>query len=725
MRTFLRVAYQRLCTRPGLRFALGASAMFAAAAGTLAAQQDVVLAPATQSPARAPERFERVLWVGDVGAQASKAKQLGFTAVQVGRGVDPTPVREAGLGYYLDQPIGKGVLELRDEQWHPLAQKYEQTRDPAMLVRPGCYLGKGVLEQAARDAAAEAIRVTGAGLRFVALADEASATRHDAPLDTCACADCLAAFRKFAQRRYRTIAACNDALGTQWASFDDLVPMSTDQVRRRELGDTVLPRNLRPFALRQQFVDEQFAFAVQSIAGAVQRAVPGVPVGLTGLPAPGAFGGNDYSRLLAGLTLAEPYDFGGASELAISLLPAGGHRYSTLFAPEPDSAAAQVPLARYLRSRFAWMAAHGYAGVVVWNDASVMAADGTASPFGAAVREASTRLATELDACAGAAIEASQCWVLESQASVRAWWMLDSARDGMTWVRRLSSYEMTHSTSQASRRAWIQLLQDLGQQPRFVGEQGLAERLLQEKPRCLILPACIALEDRAAQAIQNYVKAGGTVLADHSTGLYDADLALRPAGALDALFGIEQRSLRWDDLLVREGRSVGNEVMPLAEQQLQGRLGERRRNGDAFLENHEGRGHAFYLNAPVCDYTRFRLEESAVERARDLRRRVRAVLQQAGIDPPCDVRGQGLPTCVERVALRLRDGRSVLVIRLNALEAPELMQRLGKDGALAITVELPRERHLRHLGGDDLGTAAKFELRLDPWGALFLEDVPR
>jgi hypothetical protein len=701
----------------GARLAMVVGTMIALASPLLRAQQEVAPTP--------PQRFERVLWATDAARSAAATKQLGYTAVQLGRGGDPAPLLEAGLGYYLDQPVGKGVLELRDEQWQPLLQKYEKSRDPSVLVRPGCYVVAGVAERLATEAAAEATRVAGPGLRFVALADEASATRHDAPLDTCSCAECLAAFRRFAQRRYRTIAACNDALGTQWASFGDLVPMSTDQVRRRELGDSVLPRNLRPFSLRQQFVDEQFAVAVHTIAAAVQSAVPGVPVGLTGLPAPAAFGGNDYARLLPGLTLAEPYDFGGACELAVNLLPAGAHRYSTLFAPEAGSAAASVPLARYVRARFASMAAHGLAGVVVWNDATVIAADGKATPFGAAVREAGERLAAELDACAGAAIESSQCWVVESQASVRAWWMLDSVRDGMTWVRRLSSYETTHSTSQAARQGWIHLLQDLGQQPRFVGELALPERLLQEQPRCLILPAAIALEDRAVQAILSYVRAGGTVLADHSVALYDADLALRESGGLDQLFGIEQRSLRWEDLLVREGRSVASDAMPLAEQHLQGRLGERRRDGDAFLESHDGRGHAVYLNAPVCDYSRIRLDESAVERARDLRRRVRAVLQQAGIDPPCDVRGPGLPTCVERVALRLRDGRSVLAIRLNALDAPELMLRLGKDGACAVTVELPRVRHLRHLGGEDLGTATKFELRLDPFGALFLEDVPR
>jgi hypothetical protein len=683
----------------------------------------VPLAAQAQEQAPAPQkplRFERVLWCRDGAAVAGPVKDLGYTAVQLGRGNDPAPLVAAGLGYYLDQPIGKGVFELRDEQWQPIAQAYERTRDPAVLVRPGCFATDGLVASLAADAAAEARRVAGPGLRFVALADEASATRHDAPLDT-------EAFRKFVARRFRTVDALNEALGTQFASLPDVVAMTTDQVRRRELGDTTLPRNLRPFALRQQFVDEQFAAAVQQVARAVQQAVPGVPVGLTGLPAPSAFGGNHPGLLLASLSLAEPYDFGGAVELAVNLLPEGGHRYTTLFPPAADAPAASVPLVKLLRAQFASMAAHGLAGVVVWNDENVMTATGEATPFGRAVQQACTTLAAPLDACAGAALQAGPCWVLESPASVRAWWMLDSAKDGMTWVRRLSSYEAKHSTSQAARLGWIRLLQDLGLQPHFVAEAGLPERLLQERPRCLVLPAAIALDDRTVQAIHSYVRAGGTVLADHTAGLYDGDLLLRPAGGLDELFGIQQRSLRWDDLLVREGSggSTKSPQLPLAERALQGRLGERRDEGHVFLEGRTGRGRAVYLNAPVCDYPALRLDLGQVDKARELRRRVRAVLQQAGAEPPCDVRGAGLPTCIERVPLRLRDGRSVLAIRVHALDDPALLLRLGKDGGIDITVELPRERHLRHLGGDDLGIQAKFELRLDPFSALFLEDVPR
>jgi hypothetical protein len=42
-------------------------------------------------------------------------------------------------------------------------------------------------------------------------------------------------------------------------------------------------------------------------------------------------------------------------------------------------------------------------------------------------------------------------------------------------------------------------------------------------------------------------------------------------------------------------------------------------------------------------------------------------------------------------------------------------------GPCPILLEWPRPHRLRRLGGEDLGTAARFELMLDPCGALFLE----
>lgn len=676
--------------------------------------------PAPVSQPAAPARFERVLWCADTALGPELAKRLGFTAVQLGRGADPAPLRALGLSFYLDQPIGKGLLELRDDDWRPVAQGFERDRDAAALRRPTCFAAPSVVEAAAAAAAAEARRVHGPGLLFVALADEPSATRHDAPSDSCRCEHCLAAFRRYLGERFGTVERVNEAFGSHFASLEAAVPLATDQVRRRELGDRLLPADLRAWSIWLDFVDAQYAGAAYEIGRLVGAAAPHTPIGLTGQSAPAAFGGNDPALLYPWQTVVEPYDIGGAVELALGMAPTGAHRYRTLQAPtcEPRQ------LVERVRAEFADMACHGLAGVVVWNDAAIAAGDGEASPFGSAVRAAWRALGPTLDACAGARLEPSSIWVVESQASVRAWWMLDSAGDGMTWPRRLASYEATHSTSQAARRGWVKLLRDLGCQPRFVPEQWLAGRLLLDKPRCVVLPATLALGDRATQALDTYVRAGGTLLADHSTALYDDQLRRRERGGLDRLFGVEQRSLANADLLVLEGEArlrAGADAPP-AERGLRGAMSDRGDDTDRFLEHAHGRGRTYYLNVPVAAYASWRLDEQRVAAATSVRRAVRAALGRCGVAPPCEVRGEGLPTCVERVVLRLRDGRRVVAVRLDLGDRPELLHTIAARGATPVEVQWPEEVEVKRLGADAAPVrAARTEAQLDPFGALWFE----
>lgn len=704
-----------------LAWLLFAMLALAVASPSLAAQD-------TATSTKAPQRFERILWCSDAEAGPKLARSAGYTAVQLGRGGDASKLRSLGLRFYLDQPIGKGLLELRDSQWQPVVQAFERDRDASALVRPTCFATPDLLEDAAAKAAREARRVGTVGMLFVALADEASSTRHNAPLDTCQCEHCLRDFRAFVQRRFPDIEALNDALGTHYASFDIAVPVSTDQLRRRELGEQQLPADLRPFSLWLDFVDEQFAAGVRKIQQRVAIAVPGVPVGLTGLAVPGPFGGHDYHRLLRGHSLGEPYDIGGSIELARSMLPKSAHRYATLIPPAADTPASKVPINEYVRARLHAMASQGMAGVVVWNDKTVQRpakVDGdkpTESPFGRAVRLAFEQHAAEFDALAGAEVVPGPVWVVESQPSVRAWWMVDSATDGMTWVRRLASYEETHSTSQAARLGWIRLLQDIGQQPHFVSDRSLATRLLTERPRCVVLPATLALSDRTVQALGVYVRNGGYLLADHSTAIYDQHLKRREAGGLDGLFGIERRSLAWNDLLVREGKSTSRESgLPAAERLLRGELAQQERDSDRFLERSVGRGRAFYLNTPVVAYSDWRLDPRMVGPARELRRRVRGALQRARVLPPCEVQGKGLPTCIERVPLRLRDGRRVVAVRVNALDRPSVLRQIAKNGPVEIELIWPRAQPLRELRGKDHGKVSRCTTTLDPFGAVFFE----
>jgi hypothetical protein len=274
----------------------------------------------------------------------------------------------------------------------------------------------------------------------------------------------------------------------------------------------------------------------------------------------------------------------------------------------------------------------------------------------------------------------------------------------------------------------VQLLRDLGLQPRFVAEDDLCERLLREQPRCLVLAAAIALSERTCRAIAAYVQAGGTLLADHTPALYDEHLVRRAQGQLDEVFGIQRRSLRWDDLLVRQGEGQDRVRLAsgahVAESGLHGATSERHGDHQVFLERQHGRGRAVCLNLAVCDYDRIRLQQGAINAALDLRTRVRQVMMAASVEPPFEVRGNGLPTCLERVVLRCAGDRRVFVARVNALQNPAVPQAMAQRGSLPVTVSLPQPMRVRVLGHSEvLGPADRFDLSLDPWTGLFLEQL--
>src|SRR5262249_27692890 len=156
---------------------------------------------------------------------------------------------------------------------------------------------------------------------------------------------------------------------------------------------------------------------------------------------------------------------------------------------------------------------------------------------------------------AGAVLERSPVWIVESQPAVQAHWMLDSADDGATWGRRLASYEEEHSTSLAARASWMRLGEGPRPQPRFGPAGQLRGQLRQQAPKVLVLAACLALSDAAVPAIADYVQRGGVAVADGMLAFYDEHLRRRDRPALDAVFGLAVRAVpERSALLVHEGK---------------------------------------------------------------------------------------------------------------------------------------------------------------------------
>ncbi|MBK8978149.1 MAG: hypothetical protein IPM29_19765 [Planctomycetes bacterium] len=688
----------------------------------------VLVATAPPAPAQRRPRFDAVLWRH--GAEPwdeafhSAARALGFTAVSATAAEAVAPARAVGLGFYTDQLAGKGVLELRDSQWQPWFDRYWQTRDPDLLVRPTCLADQAVIASMLGVIEARLAAALPAGPRFASLADEASATRHANPLDICGSDAFRTAFRDWLRARSGgDIAALDARWGTTCRSFDEVLPVTTAQIRGRELQLATLPGNLSPWSDQLEFTDELFAAAVGAGLAKARELAPELPCGLFGIPQPSAFGGHDFFRLLPAMSAYEVYDIGGARDLADCFAAPAALRVVTVFPPHDGDPEGLT------RARVADAIAHGTDALIVWSAGDVLDAARRPSAFGRAVGDALGDLGRAAEAFAGARIVRDPIWIVESQPALRAHWMLDSAGDGRTWPRRFSSYEAEHGTPAQARRSWLRLFNDLGFQPRFVDARALPaelERGASAAPRLCVLAACLALDDAAVAALRAYAERGGVLLADHGPALYDGSLHLRERGALDDVFGITSRSLAWSDQLVRNARGADAHRLPsgvaLAERGLRGLLGERTDGADLVqIEASCGRGRAFYLNLAACEYASLRLVPERVAAAAELRRRVRRVLDACGARPRALVRGPGLPTCLETLHLRGADGARLCAVRVAALDAPELLRTLAADGPRPVELRLPfRARAIDLRDGRELGTGDRLDLRLDPFGALLL-----
>jgi len=128
-----------------------------------------------------------------------------------------------------------------------------------------------------------------------------------------------------------------------------------------------------------------------------------------------------------------------------------------------------------------------------------------------------------------------------SHPSIQASWVMDVVPHGGSWPNRSSSLDNGNQTAARNRVAWMKILEDCGYQYNVVtSDQVAAGALEKERYRVLILDRTIAMSDAEAAAIRRFVAQGGTVIADHLTGVLDEHGKGRPKGALDDLFGIQR-----------------------------------------------------------------------------------------------------------------------------------------------------------------------------------------
>jgi hypothetical protein len=329
----------------------------------------------------------------------------------------------------------------------------------------------------------------------------------------------LAAFRDWLRPQYGSLGALNRQWGTDFATWDEVVPQGTTSAMARE------DSNFSAWSDFKAFMDAAFARALAAGTRAVRAADPTALAAIEGAQIPG-WGGYDYSRLAHAVDAIE--------------ISGAGHNIEIIRALNPRIVALSTASGGGDADRHGiWeMLLRGTRGLVLWDDSgAIVDAAGQTGPSGQALAP----LFAELRGGLAAQIMASRPFtdgvaILYSPASFRIQWLLDQRGQRDAWTMRGSEAENEDNAVRAALRRAAFATARMGLQPRYVSSEGVERGVLRDGDlRALILPHAIALSDAEAAEIRAFVASGGVVIADGMPGRFDGHGRQLPAPALQGM----------------------------------------------------------------------------------------------------------------------------------------------------------------------------------------------
>ena len=441
--------------------------------------------------------YRTVLWMGGQVEKhkdqwpliAQRMKEMGINTGMGNRDAPPQHIIDSGFGYYVENIVNKGLcLKFSSSvtNWSKFVDEWSKTRSADAFVRDYCFddpkwLGS-VTDIMSKAAAAHAA----AKPLMYDLRDELSVTISANPFDYDFSPLALAGFRDWLKTQYADLAALNAQWDTEFKTWDDVMPFSTDQIKRRMVTGEKHPQgepdwsklkgikfdpaeavknpvrwNFSPWCDHRTYMDLSLARTLGKLRDAARAKDPHTPVGIEGLQMPSAFGGYDLWRLSQVLDWAEPYDVGNSREILGSFME-GKPMVCTVFEKDTDHA----------KRRLWHLLLLGDRGCIVWWSEDVIDWTKPDLPLTDKAKALAPVLKEMQSPLAKLFILAKREWdpiaIHYSQPSIQVAWLLESCADGKTWPRRFSSYESTHNQHAQVRNSWLKLLQDLGYSPRFV-----------------------------------------------------------------------------------------------------------------------------------------------------------------------------------------------------------------------------------------------------------------
>ncbi len=436
-------------------------------------------------------------------------------------------------------------------------------------------------------------------------------------VDLCTSPTCLAAFRAELERRYKSLDTLNAAWGTKYASWNDAVPATFDEIK-----DT--PEHWPRWADHRLYMDRVLTRAHALGREAIRRADPGARVGFDGVFTLNSWHGYDFYQLCRACDMVQVY----------ACRPPQIEYLRSWKQPDAIVGAWYNNTGNYdevSAKRLGWdLLFHHFNSSWYW----------TSYNTGPALLFPDLRAAPQFK------------WMQESHAEIMGGigkLLLNARReqDGIAIHYSQASVHagtLTGRTHSQAQLGFAKLVEDLGLQYDMLSYEQIEQGGL-AKYKALLMPAVTAISPAEVEAIRRFVEAGGLVIADTTPGILDDHCQLTQPGLLDALFGVSRSGLpqKAESEQIKVDAEGLKAELPLAAfakdlKPAGAKPWATAGTTPAVLVNRAGKGHTVLLNTPIEQYGG--LHSSGDTRA--VRQVTSRLLDLVGIRPRVRVTAEGL-----------------------------------------------------------------------------------
>lgn len=510
---------------------------------------------------------------------------------------------------------------------------YVRTRDKSLLVREYCFNDPAYQEQIRQELKEMLFDWVPFSPLSYYIYEEPSLTCYGDSVDICFSRHCMSRMRLWLKDQYGSLDALNFQWGTDFATWDEVIPDDTYEAQRRG--------NYASWADHRTFMEHTYAEHFRSVLEELRKYDSQGIVLNSGTQISGAHNGTDYSRMNLYTEHLNAYTGGNQLDFHRSFNPnlkiSGGAGYGVL---------GKDVLFNFYSNLFKGANAGSY---IFW-EYSTLNPDLRLCQSGKDMQAGFEELRGQgIGRLVGTGTpENNGIAIHYSYPSIHGSWIVD----GEIQERVTYHASETFDHYQANRDGWVTILRDSGLQFDFIAYSDIEEgELIKKGYRTLVLPMSLALSDREVEQIRAFVQQGGIVIADALPAVMDGHTTFRSPRELADVFGIEAHQVSRDDVVAMSGEPTLSLTGASALADRDGR--------PAVLHNRFGDGQAFLLNYFLHEYPEDKLEG----RNEDDLNRMKTLLDAAGIGPTVKITRQD-GTAVEDVSSYLFNNGSTILLGL-------------------------------------------------------------